>query len=187
MRVDPKQIVVTLRKNNGRVRQTARELGVSPGTVRNWRKRARSGSGRMGELNSRVVRRSTKLKTVRSTTLTGEEQLAVLTLRRDRGHGALKIAATLGIRGKHRSVHRFLKQKGLVAAGTNYRRPRYQQTTHMHVKNALVPGKLQMDVKYGHPKAVRSGTYRLPVRRHGHLLPLQTRSYSTGSGSGVSH
>ena len=152
MRVDPKQIVVTLRKNNGHVRQTARELGVSPGAVRNWRKRARSGSGRMGELSSRVTRHSTRPKTVRATTLTSEEQLAVLALRRERGHGALKIAATLGIPTKYRSVHRFLKHRGLVADGKNYRRPRYQPTTHMHLKNVTQPGKLQMDVKYVTPE-----------------------------------
>lgn len=153
MRVDPKHIVQTLRKNNGVVRKTARELGVSPGTVRNWKKRARSGSGRMGELSSRVARRSTAPHAARrGTLLSATEQDAVLVLRRARGHGALKIAATLGIPSKYRSVHRFLKLKGLTAPGKNYRRPRYQKTTHMYVKNALVPGKLQMDVKYVTPE-----------------------------------
>jgi transposase-like protein len=152
MRVEPKQIVEALHRNNGKVRQTARELGISPGTVRNWRKRARSGSGRMGELNSRVAHRSTRPKTIRSTSLTGEEQLAVLAARRERGHGALKIAATLGIPTKYRSVHRFLKRQGLTAPGKNYRRPRYQKTTHMYLKNVAQPGKLQMDVKYVTPE-----------------------------------
>jgi len=153
MRVDPKQIVRVLRKNNGAIRRSARELGVSPGTVRNWKKRARSGNGRMGELNSRVERRSTTPHAARrGTMLTAEEQDAVLVLRRERGHGALKIAATLGIPSKYRSVHRFLKRKGLVAPGVNYRRPRYQKTTHMYLKNVTQPGKLQMDVKYVTPE-----------------------------------
>lgn len=153
MRVDPKQIVETVRMNNGAVRKSARQLGVSPSTVRFWKKRARSGSGRMGELSSRVQRRSTAPHTARKgTMLTAEEQDAVLALRQARGHGALKIAATLGIPTKYRSVHRFLKHKGLTAPGKNYRRPRYQETTHMYVKNTLVPGKLQMDVKYVTPE-----------------------------------
>lgn len=153
MRVDPKQIVEVLRAHGGAIRKSARELGVSPSTVRFWKKRARSGSGRMGELNSRVRRRSTAPHTARKgTLLTTEEQAAVLRLRAARGHGALKIAATLGIPTKYRSVHRFLKRKGLTAPGKSYRRPRYQKTTHMYVKNALTPGKLQMDVKYVTPE-----------------------------------
>jgi transposase InsO family protein len=54
----------------------------------------------------------------------------------------------LGIPKQYRSVHRFLKLRGLTAAGKNYRRPRYQKTTHMYLKNVTQPGKLQMDVKY---------------------------------------
>lgn|SRR5512141_1165488 len=152
MRVDPKQIVRVLQANNGAIRKSARELGISPSTVRFWKKRARSGNGRMGELSSRVARRSTKPQTKRSTSLTGEEQLAVLALRRERGHGALKIAATLGIPSRYRSVHRFLKRKGLIAPSKNYRRPRHQKTTHMYLKNVTQPGKLQMDVKYVTPE-----------------------------------
>ncbi|MFZ1258339.1 MAG: DDE-type integrase/transposase/recombinase [Candidatus Saccharimonas sp.] len=73
-------------------------------------------------------------------------------LRRQRGQSALKIAVTLGIQAKYRSVHRFLKRKGLTAPTKNYRRPRYQETTHMHVRNTTAPGKLQMDVKYVTPE-----------------------------------
>lgn len=153
MRLDPKQIVEVLRTNNGAVRKSAQELGVSPSTVRFWKKRARSGNSRQGELSSKVTRRSTAPHTARrGTLLTAEEQDAILALRAARGQGALKIAATLGIPTKYRSVHRFLKRKGLTAPGKNYRRPRYQKTTHMYVKNALAPGKLQMDVKYVTPE-----------------------------------
>ncbi|HEV2403713.1 MAG TPA: integrase core domain-containing protein [Candidatus Saccharimonadales bacterium] len=153
MRIEPRIIIQTLRKNNGRVRQTARELNISPGTVSNWRRRARSGSkGRLSDLKGNVARRSTRPKTTRTTTLAGDEQLTILRLRRERGHGALKLAATLGIPEKHRSVHRFLKQRGLTAPGKNYRRPRYQKTTHMYLKNVTQPGKLQMGVKYATPE-----------------------------------
>lgn len=84
--------------------------------------------------------------------LSAEEQRAILALREKRGLGAIKLAATLGIPSKYRSVHRFLKARGLTAPAHNYRRPRYQETTHMYVKNALTPGKLQMDVKYVTPE-----------------------------------
>ena len=53
----------------------------------------------------------------------------------------------------HRStIHRWLRINGLVTVGVNHRRPRQQPTRHMHVKNALIPGKLQMDVKYVTPQ-----------------------------------
>lgn len=156
MRVDPKQIVLTLQANNGQVRQTARELGISPGTVRNWQRRAYTGRGTHRKIYAfgGLARKSTapKTRTSRGTTLSREEQRAILALRERRGHGALKIAATLGIPSKYRSVHRFLKARGLTAPGKNYRRPRYQETTHMHVKNVTAPGKLQMDVKYVTPE-----------------------------------
>ena len=155
MRVDPKQIIFRLKANNGKIRQTARELGISPGTVRNWKRRAGTGSGskRIKLSTAKLARRSTAPRTAgRGTMLTAEERAAVLALREKRGQGAVKIAATLGIPRKYRSVHRFLKRKGLTASGKNYRRPRYQETTHMHTKNATQPGKLQMDVKYVTPE-----------------------------------
>lgn len=157
MRLDPIVIVEALRRNNGAVRATARELGISPGTVANWKRRARVpytyGKARRYSTKG-LVRKSTapKTRTRRGTALSREEQQAILALREKRGHGALKIAATLGIPSKHRSVHRFLKVRGLTAPGRNYRRPRYQETTHMHVSNVHAPGKLQMDVKYVTPE-----------------------------------
>lgn len=156
MRIDPKVIIKVLTQNNGAVRKTARELGVSPGTVRNWQRRARTGDSRKQHRYStrNLVRRSTtpKTKVKRSTALSSEERIAVLAIREKRGHGSRKIAATLGIPTKYQSIHRFLKMKGLVAESNNYRRPRYQETTHMHVKNVTAPGKLQMDVKYVTPE-----------------------------------
>jgi transposase-like protein len=39
MRIEPELIIKTLIKNNGQIRTTARELGISPTTVLNWRER----------------------------------------------------------------------------------------------------------------------------------------------------
>jgi transposase InsO family protein len=155
MRVDPKQIVQVLQKNNGKVRVTARELGISPATVSMWRRRSASVSkGYVKSFSTRGIgRRSTAPhNTKRGTKLPAAMQDEILRLRHERGQGAIKIANVLGMPSQYRSVHRFLKAKGLTAPTKNYRRPRYQQTTHMHAKNALQPGKLQMDVKYVTPE-----------------------------------
>ena len=37
MRVEPSTIIKTLKANNGAIRKTARDLGIGPGTVINWR------------------------------------------------------------------------------------------------------------------------------------------------------
>lgn len=152
MRVEPEVIIRTLIKHNGKVRVTARELRISPATVINWRKRARTGSQGTRYLATSVKRHSTRPKTTRTTQLSAAEQKAILHLRAARGQSALKIAVTLGIQPKYRSVHRFLKKRGLTAPTKSYRRPRYQPTTHMQVKNTYAPGKLQMDVKYVTPE-----------------------------------
>lgn len=154
MRVDPRLIIQTLKANNDAVRQTARQLGISPGTVLLWRRRAGTGSlTRRDRYSTRgLERQSTSPKSRRTTTLTAAQQDQIVALRQARGLGAIKIAAVLGLPQSYKTVHRFLKAQGLTAPTHNYRRPRYQETTHMYVKNALVPGKLQMDVKYVTPE-----------------------------------
>lgn len=154
MRVDPKQLIQALRENNDQIRVTARQLDVSPGTVMNWRRRARTGDSRLQHRYSTrdLARRSTRPQGHRLTTLSVQTQLEIITLREQRALGAVKLAHQLGIPHQARSIHRFLKAKGLTAPSKNYRRPRYQETTHMYVGNARTPGKLQMDVKYVTPQ-----------------------------------
>ncbi|MGH7239757.1 MAG: integrase core domain-containing protein [Candidatus Saccharimonadales bacterium] len=154
MRVNPKDIIKQLKINEDRVRQTARDLGVSPGTVINWRRRA--GTGRLAHAyrysTKGLERRSTRPKTVRSTSLTSDQQKDLLALRKTTHYGADKLATIVRTGKSAKTVHRFLKSRGLTAPGKNYRRPRYQETTHMYLKNATAPGKLQMDVKYVTPE-----------------------------------
>jgi len=152
MRIDPSIIIKTLQSNNGRVRQTARELNISPGTVINWRRRSRSGSQGMRYVKSRLHRQSTKPKNNRITTLSANQQDTIVALRKLHHYGADKLARIVSINKHSRTIHRFLKAKGLTARTKNYRRPRYQETTHMYLKNANNPGKLQMDVKYVTPE-----------------------------------
>lgn len=154
MRVNPQDIIFRLKANDDQIRRTARELGISPGTVLNWKRRATTGRLAYAYRYSTkgLVRRSTRPKTVRATSLSAMQQIALTQLRKETRYGADKLAKIVGI-GKHpRTIHRFLKLKGLTAPGKNYRRPRYQKTTHMYLKNALTPGKLQMDVKYVTPE-----------------------------------
>ena len=73
-------------------------------------------------------------------------------LRKQTGFGADKLKYLLRLSQHRSTVNRWLKQNGLVTTGVNHRRPRQQPTRHMHVKNALIPGKLQMDVKYVTPQ-----------------------------------
>lgn len=151
MRLDPKTIVRRLKKNNGRVRQTARDLGISPQTVSNWAKRARTGVRQDMHMFG-VFRRSTKPKRARRVRISPHDQDRITAQRKRTGYCAAKITYELGLSHHPSTIHRFLKRKGLTDPYGYHRRPRYQETTHMHAKNALMPGKLQMDVKVVTPE-----------------------------------
>lgn len=152
MRRDPGDIVRALIKNQGKVRRTARQIGVSPGTVIFWRQRARSVYNRLKLSPRGLKRKLTTPKKKRQSVLTAEEKVAIEQERITSRRCARKIKAKLKIPHHHNTVHRYLKKKGYVAAGGYYRRPRYQETTHMHLKNVTTIGKLQMDVKYVTPE-----------------------------------
>jgi transposase InsO family protein len=152
MRLKPKEIIRRLKLNGGKIRKTAKELGISPGTVINWRTRARSiFYGKLQLKVNGLERKSTAPKThlVKFTTA---QQDAITSLRKQTGHCAEKIVTDLSLDCGHRAVHNFLKKKGLVNEWGSRRRPFYQETTHMNVKNTTKPGYLQMDVKYITPE-----------------------------------
>lgn len=158
MRVEPRLIIKTLKKNNGAVRKTARELGISPGTVINWRKRAHDGrysvksSSGIKRLKENVKRKSTRPHNTKSgSTIDVLAKHAIIDLRKEKNYGADKIRFILKIPQSSRSVHKLLKDEGLISS-RNYRRPRYQETTHMYLRNVDRPGKLQLDVKYATPE-----------------------------------
>jgi transposase InsO family protein len=151
MRLNPKEIIRRLKLNSGKIRQTARELGISPGTVINWRTRATSTLSRLTIRENGLERKSTAPITSR-THFTAADQDAITRLRKQTGHCAEKIVTELGLDCGHRAVHNFLKSKGLIAEWGSRRRPFYQETTHMNVKNTIKPGYLQMDVKYITPE-----------------------------------
>lgn len=157
MRVEPSEIVRVFIKNNEKVRETARELGISPSTVIFWRRRARTERfyDVTRKYRKQVTRQSTAPHTLRvrtGTMLPAQAQDDIVALRRQYGYGAGKIRHILQLEASERTVHRFLKRKGLTAPTRNYRRPRMQGTSHMYLKNTSAPGKLQMDIKYVTPE-----------------------------------
>lgn len=129
------------------MRETACKLGISPGTVINWRRRAE-------EISSLkyLERGSTKPHAPRGATLSLSDRKHIKDIREGTRYGAVKIQNILKLPSHHSTVHRFLKDHNFIPEGISYRRPRYQPTTHMYVKNATWPGKLQMDVKYVTPE-----------------------------------
>lgn len=88
MRLDPNEIVKKLNENRGKVRQTARELGISPQTITNWKKRASSGYGYLRHTG--LTRASTAPKATRGTSLKAAEQDAVTAYRNETGYCAAK-------------------------------------------------------------------------------------------------
>src|ERR1700722_14385363 len=151
MRLKPKEIIRRLKLNGGKVRQTARELGISPGTVINWRQRARSIYSKFKLSTMHLERKSTAPHNAR-TEFSASDQDAITSIRKQTGHCAEKIVDDLNLDCSHWAVHNFLKGKGLINEWGSRRRPFYQETTHMNVKNTTKPGYLQMDVKYITPE-----------------------------------
>lgn len=152
MRIKPKEIVKKLKTNGLKIRKTARDLGISPGTVINWAIRARSIHNRLALRTTNLERKSTRPKTVRSTAMKARQQDDVSALRKKTNFGAIKIKGILHLPYHHRTIHRFLNTKGLIPKQPFHRRPKLQPTIHMHAKNVTAPGYLQMDVKYITPQ-----------------------------------
>lgn len=147
MRIDPKVIIRKLRENQGKVRLTARQLSISPATVINWQKKATQGKNL-----KYLFRKSTRPNKVRDISLNSDTQKKILLLRGHKGFCAIKIKNILKLKEHHSTVHRFLSTYNLIRKTSNYHRPLFQDTKHMHVKNVTTLGKLQMDVKYVTPE-----------------------------------
>lgn len=153
MRRKPKKIIETLKACNGSSAVAARELGVHRTTVWRWVRRAKTNaSSYLGYLSTRnLQRKSTRPHTIHYA-LTREEESAIINLRKKKHSTAEKIKQKLNLSVHPSTIHRLVKKKGLVHTYGNHRRPRYQKTTHMHLKNTTTIGKLQMDVKYITPE-----------------------------------
>lgn len=148
MRVKPYLIIRTFKRLKS-VSTTAQELGISRMSVYRWLKRARTLKGYYSERN--LERRSTKPHHIQRK-LSLNQQSDIIRLREETGYAAVKIKGSLQLSVSHSTIHRFLKKKKLLNEYGNHRRPYYQKTVHMHLKNTFEVGKLQMDVKYLTPE-----------------------------------
>lgn len=148
MRVKIKDIIETFKKT-GSVSSTASLLGIHRSTVYRWLKRAKTPYGYLKWKG--LKRKSTRPKNIIHG-LNPDEKVKIEELRRERKFTAVKIKTSLSLSTSTSTIHRFLKRKGFVREYGYYRRPRFQDTVHMHLKNVKNIGYLQMDVKYVTPE-----------------------------------
>lgn len=148
MRHSIRNILIELRKQNGNCAKTARKLGIHKSTVSRWKKRSSKG-GRF--FINQIKRESTRPTKIRYA-LTEKEESDIITLRIKRKCTAEKIKYILKLKVPSRTIHRFLKRVGLINEDGYHRRPRFQNTIHMHAKNVTTVGYLQMDVKVVTPE-----------------------------------
>ncbi len=150
MRVNPKEIIALLQAGQT-AKVVAERLGISIRTVWYWKKRAIS-PHTLNLSRHQAKRQSTRPKsTPRLEVLTRGEKDKIKELRIESGWGAERLQHALGLETSDRSIHRFLLKEGLVDS-VQYRRPRYQDTTHKGLHNVEAPGTIQMDVKYVTPQ-----------------------------------
>jgi transposase InsO family protein len=152
MRVKVKEIIREYQEL-GSVSRVSGRLGIHRSTVYRWIKRARlTSKSRFGTLSTRGLKRRKPGPKNPKRKLTVPQEFAIITLREQEGYTAQKIQYKLKLSASISTIHRLLKRKRLLNKYGNHRRPYYQKTTHMHLKNTTTIGKLQMDVKYMTPE-----------------------------------
>lgn len=148
MRIKTRIIVLSLKENNFKVIKTAVELGVHRSTVYRWRKKAGTG---FSISSNKLKRKSTRPKHI-FLALSPETKSKIEELRIKKHYTAEKIVYKLKLDCSSKTVHRFLLKRDLVREYGYYRRPRFQNTLHMHLGNTKTIGYLQFDVKYITPE-----------------------------------
>ena len=146
MRISPRVIVKTYKQVGLKARQTADVLGLHRSTVYRWWNKSRSSGER------KLARKSTRPKHIHRFEFSNQQRLDIEVYRKRTGRMARKVAFDLKISASFRTVHRLLKSKGLVREYGYHRRPKFQNTLHMHAKNTSTIGYLQFDVKYITPE-----------------------------------
>lgn len=149
MRTNPNRIIKRFKEKGGHLEETVKELGISRATLYRWIGKARSWGGYL--VHTGLKRKSTRPKRIKKA-LRPEEEAQVLVERKRSGYSAAKIKKMLSLPPAPITIHRFLKQRNLLRPYGYHRRPRFQETNHMQVKNTKTIGYLQMDVKYVTPE-----------------------------------
>ena len=150
MRVDPNLIIKAFKVNSHCVSTTAYELHIHRSTVYRWVLRAKTLA--RGHLRHTGLKREKTGSKLSKKKLTLKQESDIMALREQTGYSAEKLKHELHLQISRSTIHRILKRKNVVNTYGNHRRPYYQKTTHMHLKNTTTIGKLQMDVKYITPE-----------------------------------
>lgn len=148
MRIKPRLIILNFKKNNFRIKSTASKLGIHKSTVYRWLRKAGTG---FNISSNKLRRESTRPKHI-FPALNSETKSRIEKLRIEKHYTAEKIAYKLKLDCSPKTVHRFLLKKDLVRKYGYHRRPRFQNTLHMHLGNTKTIGYLQFDVKYITPE-----------------------------------
>lgn len=149
MRKSPKVILSTLRESNLSARNTAKILGIHRSTVYRWKKRASVNTWLPLHL---LKRKSTRPHKLRGNFLSERDIKKALKLRTDTGWTAEKIVWELHLPVSSLTLHRKFKKLGVVREYGYHRRPLFQNTGHMNLKNTKSIGYLQFDAKYLTPE-----------------------------------
>jgi transposase InsO family protein len=150
MRVKPRIIILSFKENGLNVANTSRLLDIHRSTVYRWIKRSRSNYGNISSKN--LKRKSTKPKSIKRFQFTTNQRIEIEKMRKEKGWMVEKIVKKLGLSCSPKTLHRYLKRRHLVRKYGYHRRPRFQNTLHMHLGNTKTIGYLQFDVKYITPE-----------------------------------
>lgn len=151
MRIKPSKIIQTLKANDYDAKKTASQLGIHKATVYRWIIKARSIHSKNLLSSHNLKRKSTKPKSVHYA-LNAQQRLDIVNLRKKEGYNAHKLKKILNLDASVATINRFLKKRSLLRDYGYHRRPRFQDTKHMHLNNTKTIGFLQMDVKYSTPE-----------------------------------
>ncbi len=152
MRVKPYLIIRTLKQNGYSVPAAVITLGIHRSTVYRWIRKAKSlHISSFGLSERKLQRKSTRPHTIHRA-LSSQDELNIVSVRVKKRYTAEKIKKKLNLRVCVKTVHRTLKRYKLIDPNGYHRRPRFQNTVHMHIKNTKAVGYLQMDVKYLTPQ-----------------------------------
>lgn len=149
MKVNPRQVIRLINKGN-KPSEVAFGLGIHRSTVYRWMIRSRNALGNFSSFH--LTRKSTRPHTIYRYQFTDKQRVDIETYRKRTGRMARKIAFDLNLPVSYRTVHKLLLARGLVRKYGYHRRPKFQNTLHMHAKNTSTVGYLQMDVKYITPE-----------------------------------
>lgn len=149
MRVAIKDIILSF-KRTGSMKETAKELDISRWTVSRWVRKGKTFTPHYIKWKG-LTRKSTKPHTLHYR-LSSALRREIIYLREKRHLGAKKLAKKLSVSVSSRTIHRFLRNKGLIQKQPHYRRPLFQNGYAMRPRNTTELGYLQMDTKHVTPE-----------------------------------